>query len=160
MVVSPSIVELSANITSLTSPVATRSMRLLICRSPGDTPSIGDITPPSTWYTPLNCIVFSTAMTSWMFSTTQIMLWSRRGLAHIGQMSVSDILWHSLQYFASRFSVSIADEKASTSSSFLRNRCSTRRVAVLRPMPGSLENSLTARSKSVDGYSWFILLPS
>ena len=49
LVVSPSIVELSARITSFTLLFSTLSIRLLISISVAETPSIGEITPPNTW---------------------------------------------------------------------------------------------------------------
>ena len=63
---------------------------------------IGEMIPPNTWYTPRNCPVFSIAITSLIFSTTQTKEWSRLGLAQTEQTSSSHILWQTLQYFTSR----------------------------------------------------------
>lgn len=49
LVVSPSIVALSAKITSLTDFVCTRSISALMFRSDGPMPSIGEMIPPNTW---------------------------------------------------------------------------------------------------------------
>ena len=48
-----------------------------ICRSEGPMPSMGEMTPPRTWYSPLYCCVASTAITSRILSTTQIVEASR-----------------------------------------------------------------------------------
>ena len=149
-------VVLRASITSFIPPSATRCTRLSIWRSLGPTPSIGEITPPSTRYNPRNSWVPSTAITSRIFSTTQIVEASRAGLAQIWQVSVSDILWHTWQYFTSRFNVIIEFPKASTVALSCRSRWSTSLIAVFRPIPGSLENSPTAFSSSTEGYCWFI----
>ena len=86
------------------------------------------------------------------FSTTQMVEASRRGLAQISQTSVSDILWHTRQYFTSRRSRKMLSAIAATLFSSRESVCRAKRRAVLRPMPGSLANSLTARSKSREGY--------
>lgn len=152
MVVSPSIVLANAKITSFTEPPATRSTSESISRSPGPMPSIGEITPPRTWYSPRYCWVFSMAITSWMFSTTHTVVVSRWGSEHIGHSSVSLMLWQQRQYLISLRSLTEAWANRLTSSGDWRNRCSTRRRAVLRPMPGSRENSPTASSSSCEGY--------
>ena len=149
---SPSIVGLSARMISPISSRSTRSTSEAISISPGPMPSIGDIMPPKTWYSPRYCWVFSIAITSRMFSTTHIVLVSRCASEHIGQMSVSLMLWHTLQYFTLWRKVPMALVKPSTLSSLCRKRCSTSLSAVLRPIPGSLENSETAFSNRVDGY--------
>lgn len=79
----PSIVELKARITSFTSPPFTRSTRLSICRSEGPMPSMGEMTPQD-MVQPLYCCVASTAITSRILSTTQIVEasapdWNRYG---------------------------------------------------------------------------------
>ena len=53
----------------------------------GPIPSIGEIAPCSTWYTPSYFPVFSYAARSLVFSTTMIVLWSRLSLLQIGQSS-------------------------------------------------------------------------
>ena len=53
--------------------------------------------PPNTWYTPLYCIVPSTAITSLTFSTTQTVAESLDGLEQTGHNSVSDMLWQRRQ---------------------------------------------------------------
>src|SRR5574344_269040 len=113
-VVSPSIVVLSANITSITSSLLDLSIRLSISRSEGPIPSIGDIIPPRTWKSPLYCCVASIAITSRMLSTTHIVDLSLDLLEHIRHVSVSEILWHSLQYLTSFFNVIIEFPKDST----------------------------------------------
>ena len=76
-----------ARITSFTPPRAMRSVSRSIFRSEGEIPCMGEMTPPSTWYNPLYCRVFSTDSTSATCSTTQIVVWSRSSSAQIGQTS-------------------------------------------------------------------------
>ncbi len=67
------------------------------------------------------------------------------------QMVSSETLWHWLQYCIS-FTIRVrAVPKASAASGFSRSRCSTMRMAVFLPMPGSLATSLMAFSISVEG---------
>ena len=63
-----------------------------------------------------------TAITSRMFSTTQTTEASRCGLEQMRHVSVSDILWHTLQYFTSCFSVTMALPNASTTAVSWRSR--------------------------------------
>ena len=121
-------------------------------------PSIGEMTPPKTWYNPWNCCVFSILITLRIFSTTQMSDLSRRLSEQIWHTSVSEILWHTLQYFTSCFSVTSAFAKLSTDSFSCLSMCKTSRRAVFRPMPGRRENSPTAFSKSIDGYCCSTLL--
>src|SRR5574344_340136 len=90
-------------------------------------------------------------MTSCTFSTTHIVEASLRGSEQIGQTSVSLILWHTLQYFTSRRKCLIESANWSAFSIGSRNIYRARRNAVLRPIPGSLDNESTARSKSFEG---------
>ena len=87
-----------------------------------------------------------------MFSTTHTTELSLRGSEQIEQMSVSDILWQTLQYFMSWQTCVTASVNPSTSSTGWRSKCKTRRKAVLRPTPGNCEKPSTARSKSCDEY--------
>ena len=77
---------------------------------------------------------------------------SRLASEQMGQMSSSLMLWHTRQYLISFRTCNTALENASESQTGWRNKCSTRRSAVFRPMPGSLQNSLTAFSRRTDGY--------
>jgi hypothetical protein len=54
-----------------------------------------------------------------MFSTTHTVDASLRGLEQMRHVSVSEMLWHTLQYFTSCFSFDSASQKASTSPSLL-----------------------------------------
>ena len=57
-------------------------------------PSIGESTPPNTWYLPLYSLVFSRAITSRASATTQIVLRSRLELRQISQVGWADKLKH------------------------------------------------------------------
>ena len=70
-VVSPSSVEFVAMITSRTSP-SSRRISSFKRMSSGPTPSIGEMAPCSTWYTPPYFPVFSYAARSRGVSTTMI----------------------------------------------------------------------------------------
>ena len=66
-------------------------------RSEGPTPLIGEMIPPSTWYSPWYWPVFSMLITSRTFSTTQTVRLSRVLSEQIGQISSSEIIMHSRQ---------------------------------------------------------------
>ena len=90
--VSPSIVELNANIISLVPPFPILSTKLDIFKSLGPIPSKGDIFPPKTCYNPLYELVFSIAITSLISSTTQITELSLLVFEQISHNSLSHIL--------------------------------------------------------------------
>ena len=68
-----------------------------MCRSLGAMPLIGDMMPPSTWYTPLYWPVASMLITSRTLSTTHIVLWSRLLSEQMLQRSPSETIMHLLQ---------------------------------------------------------------
>src|SRR5690242_5711944 len=86
------------------------------------------------------------AITSRIFSTTQIISWLRMELAQIEQISPSLTLQHRWQNFISLRIRDIILEKCCTLFTSCFNKCSTKRRAVFLPMPGSLANSFTAFS--------------
>ena len=96
-VVSPSRLEFVAIMTSSTSPCR-RSISSFRRMSPGPMPSIGEMAPWRTWYTPLYFPVFSYAARSRGDSTTMMVFLSRSELLHMGQISRSVSVQHSLQY--------------------------------------------------------------
>ena len=85
----------------------------------GPIPSIGEITPFSTWYCPLNSLIFSIAATSLGSSTTHITLESLFGLEHMLHGSLSVMLQHIEQYLISLFASKIAFDSDSTSLLFM-----------------------------------------
>ena len=86
-VVSPSTSGFVARMTSSTVPSARRPSSSRTCSCSGPTLSMGDITPPSTWYSPWNEPVRSMACTSRGSETTQMRLRSRVGSSHTSQCS-------------------------------------------------------------------------
>ncbi len=146
MVVSPWMVGLSAKMISWTWSFCTRLMSDSIFNWSGPIPSSGEITPPKTWYVPLNCWVLSMAITSRIFSTTQMICFLREILLQILQTSVSDTLQHLLQNFISLRMRAMVSANSCVSSCGCLIRWSTKRNAVFLPIPGSLENSFTACS--------------
>src|SRR6185437_4759547 len=144
------IVALKAKIISLVSFSFILSINESTSRSEGPIPSIGEIKPPKTWYTPLYWLVFSIAITSRVSSTTQIILWSRLGEAHIWQTGLSDIFKQTRQNCISFGSLLMVALNRSTSILSWLIRCSTKRKAVFWPTPGSLANSATASSRSFE----------
>ena len=124
-----------------------------MCKSDGPTPSMGEITPPSTWYTPLYWPVFSMAMTSRTSDTTHTRLWSRSLLAQMPHSSASEMLWQVVQYVISKRILASASASEAVVSISALSRCRARRNAVLRPMPGRRASSPTAFSISFEGNS-------
>ncbi len=88
-VVSPSTVGLVARITSWTEPRDTRSTRLAIRSWSGPMPSIGEMAPMSTWYSPRCSWMLSMVSTSRGSSTTQMVPRSRCASVQIPQGSTS-----------------------------------------------------------------------
>src|SRR5436190_5632914 len=88
------------------------------------------------------------AITSRIFSTTQIVSCLRILLAQIEQISPSDTLKQRWQNFISLRIFAITSPNCATSFSFCLSKCNTSRNAVFLPMPGSLANSFTAFSRS------------
>lgn len=84
---------------------------------------------------------------------------SREVLEQIEHMSVSEMLWHILQYFTLCLKFVIDCPKLSTAPVSSLSMCRTSLVAVLRPMPGSFANSSTAFSNSSEEYCCSIYLP-
>src|ERR1700730_17126075 len=87
------------------------------------------------------------AITSRIFSTTQMISFLREGLEQILQISVSEILWQREQNTISFLILSIVSLNCCTSPGVCLIRYKTSRNAVFLPMPGSLANSFTAFSK-------------
>src|SRR5690606_24329314 len=96
---------------------------------------------PRTWYRPLNCPVFSIAITSRISSTTQTIDPSRFGFAHISQSSTSEILLQFLQNLILFFKLSRESANLTVCSVGLFNRCSANLNAVRLPIPGNWEIS-------------------
>ena len=150
-------VALSAKITSCTEPLFMRSIRLSMFSWAAPTPSMGTISPPSTWYTPLNCPVFSSAITSRISATTHSVFWSRAWLLHIPQIGVSLRLWQVLHLKIFSFSTDMASQSCcATVSAWGCSRCRVRRKAVFLPMPGSLLNAFTVSSMSFGVKAWLL----
>ena len=84
-VVSPSTVGLVATMTSRIPPSRTRDSRLSMRRLAGPTPSIGEITPISTWYRPRYWRVSSMDSRSLGSSTTHSRVRSRSLSAQMPQ---------------------------------------------------------------------------
>ena len=91
------------------------------------------------------------AITSLTPSTTQTSPRSRCLSPQMSHTSLSDKLWHTLQYFTSCLSVPMARTNPSTSSSSCLNTCKANRMAVFRPTPGNLAKASMACSNNNDG---------
>jgi len=87
-----------------------------------------------------------------MFSTTQIVVLSLFDDAQMLQVSVSDILWQTLQNFTLCLRLVNACVNLSTSALSCLSIYRTMRKAERRPIPGSFENSSTADSSNFEGY--------
>ena len=68
-----------------------------MARSEGPTPAMGEMMPPSTWYTPWYCPVASMLITSFTLATTQIRFWFRVWSAQMEHSSSSEIIRQRLQ---------------------------------------------------------------
>ena len=91
-------------------------------------------------------------ITSRTFSTTHIWLWSRERSEHMLHVSSSEIILHTLQYFASSRRLFSASVKWCTFSEGCLRRCRAKRSALLRPTPGREPMASTASVSSLDGY--------
>ena len=83
---------------------------------------------------------------------------SRRMSAHIGQTSVSEMLWHILQYFMPLRKLIIDSPSETDVDRSSRNRCKASLKAVFRPIPGKRDISVTAVSSNADSNSLFMFL--
>ena len=102
-------------------------------------------------------MVDSMAITSWMFSTTHIIAEFLEGDEHMLHMSQSDMLWHFLQYLTLCLKSLNALQKLSVKASSRLSICNVNLSAVLRPIPGSLENSSMALSNSAEEWCCSII---
>src|ERR1035437_6555925 len=86
-------------------------------------------------------------------------LWSRLWLEQILQISLSEILWQTEQCFSSFFILTRAEANASVSLSSCFKTCSTYRMAVFLPTPGSFANSLMTSSICLDEKFIVLIIP-
>ena len=93
-VASPSVSGFVAMMTSCTLPSWSLAKSSRIRISSGPTWLRGEMTPCSTWYTPVYSRERSIAMTSRGSATTQMVEWSRVSSAQIGHISSSVRFWH------------------------------------------------------------------
>src|SRR5713101_1433759 len=134
-----------ARITSATGSRRRRATSSAILSSPGPMPSMGEIAPCNTWYTPWYSPVSSMASTSSGSSTTHRIDRSRRGDRQMAQRSPSAMKKHCSQKRMRALSSTRAPASRSTEARGARTGEKERRWAVLGPMPGSRPSSSISR---------------
>src|SRR5690606_13926659 len=127
-------------------------MSSAIRRSPGPTPAIGLMAPPSTWYRPRNSRVRSIATTSFGSSTTQMTDVERRGSRQTWHCSCWATFPQTSQKRTRALTSLITWTRRATFSGSSARRWNAMRWALLGPTPGSRPSS-SIRSWTAPSYT-------